>query len=102
MAWAAELEERGAGEILLTSIDQDGARSGYDLALTRAVADTVPVPVIASGGAGRAEHLRDAFKEGHASAALVAGILHDGLTTVGELKTALTQWEVNVRPAVKE
>ena len=102
VAWAAELEERGAGEILLTSIDQDGARSGYELALTRAVADTVPVPVIASGGAGRAEHLRDAFKEGHASAALVAGILHDGLTTVGELKTRLTDWEINVRPAVKE
>lgn len=102
VAWAAELEQRGAGEILLTSIDQDGARSGYDLALTRAVADTVPVPVIASGGAGKAEHLRDAFREGHASAALVAGILHDGLTTVGELKAALTQWEIAVRPAVKE
>ena len=60
----AEVEELGAGEILLTSIDQDGARSGYEIALTRAVADSVPVPVIASGGAGRAEHLRDAFREG--------------------------------------
>jgi cyclase len=97
--WAAECESRGAGEILLTSIDQDGARSGYDLELTRTVADTVPVPVIASGGAGSAEHLRDAFTEGHASAALVAGILHDGLTTVGELKSALTDWGVAVRPA---
>jgi cyclase len=58
----------------------------------------VPVPVIASGGAGKAEHLRDAFVEGHASAALVAGILHDGLTTVGELKRALTDWGVPVRP----
>jgi cyclase len=102
VSWAAECERRGAGEILLTSIDQDGARSGYDLELTRAIADSVPVPVIASGGAGRAEHLRDAFKEGHASAALVAGILHDGLTTVGELKSALTEWEIPVRPAVKE
>ncbi|MEX0837469.1 MAG: imidazole glycerol phosphate synthase subunit HisF [Gemmatimonadota bacterium] len=101
VAWAAELEERGAGEILLTSIDQDGARTGYALELTRAVADSVPVPVIASGGAGKAEHLRDAFTEGHASAALVAGILHDGLTTVGELKASLTQWKVNVRPAVR-
>jgi cyclase len=96
--WAAECEERGAGEILLTSIDQDGARSGYDLELTRTVADTVPVPVIASGGAGSAEHLRDAFAEGHASAALVAGILHDGLTTVGALKAALTDWGIPVRP----
>jgi cyclase len=96
--WAAECEERGAGEILLTSIDQDGARSGYDLGLTRTVADTVPVPVIASGGAGSADHLRDAFTEGHASAALVAGILHDGLTTVGALKSALDGWGIAVRP----
>ena len=66
--------------------------------LTRTVADTVPVPVIASGGAGSAEHLRDAFAEGHASAALVAGILHDGLTTVGALKAALTDWGIPVRP----
>lgn len=96
--WAASCEALGAGEILLTSIDQDGARNGYQLDLTREVADTVPVPVIASGGAGKAEHLRDAFTEGHASAALVAGILHDGLTTVGELKGALTDWGVPVRP----
>jgi cyclase len=96
--WAARCEALGAGEILLTSIDQDGARNGYQLDLTRAVADSVPVPVIASGGAGAAEHLRDAFLEGHASAALVAGILHDGLTTVGELKQALTDWGVPVRP----
>jgi cyclase len=98
VAWAAECQSRGAGEILLTSIDQDGGRSGYELELTRAVADTVPVPVIASGGAGTAKHLRDAFMEGHASAALVAGILHDGLTTVGDLKTALTDWGIEVRP----
>jgi cyclase len=96
--WAARCEALGAGEILLTSIDQDGARNGYQLDLTRAVADSVPVPVIASGGAGKAAHLRDAFVDGHASAALVAGILHDGLTTVGELKQALTDWGVPVRP----
>jgi len=98
VAWAQECKDRGAGEILLTSIDQDGARTGYALELTRAVAESVPVPVIASGGAGNAEHLRDAFMEGKASAALVAGILHDGLTTVQALKSSLTQWGVPVRP----
>jgi len=99
VSWAKECVDRGAGEILLTSIDQDGARSGYRLDLTRAVSDAVSVPVIASGGAGESGHLRDAFTEGHASAALVAGILHDGLTTVGALKTDLTGWGIDVRPA---
>lgn len=99
VAWAAECERLGAGEILLTSIDQDGARNGYELSLTQAVADSVPIPVIASGGAGSADHLRDAFTKGHASAALVAGILHDGLTTVGQLKSALTDWGIPVRLA---
>lgn len=96
-AWATECHDRGAGEILLTSIDQDGARTGYALDLTRSVADAVPVPVIASGGAGEAAHLRDAFTQGHASAALLAGILHDGLTTVGALKDALAGWGIPVR-----
>jgi cyclase len=95
--WAARCAELGAGEILLTSIDRDGVRTGYDLELTRAVSERVDVPVVASGGAGEAAHLRDAFVEGHASAALVAGILHEGLTTVGELKQALTGWGVPVR-----
>lgn len=95
--WAARCASLGAGEILLTSIDRDGVRTGYDLELTRAVSDQVDVPVVASGGAGQASHLRDAFAEGHASAALVAGILHDGLTTVGDLKTALRGWGVDVR-----
>ena len=97
VAWAVEATERGAGEVLLTSIARDGARTGYDLELTRAVADRVHVPVVASGGAGEAAHLRDAFLEGHASAALVAGILHEGLTTVGELKGSLRGWGVEVR-----
>jgi cyclase len=97
VAWARRSAELGAGEILLTSIDRDGARTGYDLELTRAVADRVSVPVVASGGAGEAAHLRDAFIEGHASAALVAGILHEGITTVRELKTALRGWGVEVR-----
>ncbi len=95
--WAAELAERGAGEILLTSIDRDGVRGGYDLELTRAVSNRVSVPVIASGGAGSAAHLGDAFTEGGASAALLAGILHEGLTTVGELKSALAGWGLDVR-----
>ena len=99
IAWARECVERGAGEILLTSIDRDGARTGYDLALTRAVADAVPVPVIASGGAGEAAHVRDAILEAHADAALVAGILHDGVTTVGAIKRALAGAGVPVRRA---
>ena len=86
VAWAQECVERGAGEILLTSIDRDGARTGYDIALTRAVADAVRVPVIAVGGAGRRSILCEAVREAHADAVLVAGILHDGLTTVSELK----------------
>ena len=96
--WARECVRRGAGEILLTSIDRDGARNGYDLELTRAVADAVDVPVIASGGAGSASDVRDAIVEAHADAALVAGILHDGVTTVGALKEALAAANVPVRP----
>jgi cyclase len=95
--WARECVRRGAGEILLTSIDRDGARTGYDLELTRAVADAVDVPVIASGGAGRAEHVRDAIREAHADAALVAGILHDGLTTVRDIKRVMAAGDLPVR-----
>ena len=95
--WARECVARGAGEILLTSIDRDGARQGYDLELTRAVADAVPVPVIASGGAGSAEHVRDAVVEGGADAVLVAGILHDGITTVRELKNVLACADIPIR-----
>ena len=97
IAWAQECVERGAGEILLTSINQDGARTGYDLPLTRAVADCVRVPVIASGGAGQATHLVDAVVDGHADAVLVAGILHDGLTTVNALKQAMHRAGLPVR-----
>ncbi len=97
VAWAVEATERGAGEVLLTSMDQDGARTGYDIRFTRAVAERVHVPVIASGGAGSPEHLEEAFVEGKADAALVAGILHDGLTTVGELKAHLSGKGVQVR-----
>ena len=89
VAWAQECVERGAGEVLLTSIDRDGARTGYDLPLMRAVSTHVAAPVIASGGAGNASHIVDVLAEGHADAALVAGILHDNLTTVGALKDAM-------------
>lgn len=95
--WAAECARRGAGEILLTSIDRDGARDGYDLELTRAVAAAVSVPVIASGGAGNAAHVRDAIVQGGADAALVAGILHDGTATVAQLKAAMRAASLPVR-----
>ncbi|MCC6619185.1 MAG: imidazole glycerol phosphate synthase subunit HisF [Chloroflexi bacterium] len=97
-SWAAEAVERGAGEVLLTSIDRDGTRAGYDLELTRAVADAVRVPVIASGGAGSAADVADAFMRGGASAALLASILHLGLITIPRLKAELAAWGVAVRP----
>jgi cyclase len=97
VAWARECVRRGAGEILLTSIDRDGARTGYDLPLTRAVADAVDVPVIASGGAGEAAHVTAAVTDGRADAALVAGILHDGVTTVGALKATMREAGLPVR-----
>jgi cyclase len=97
VAWAQECVARGAGEILLTAIDRDGARSGYDVDLTRQVAEAVSVPVIASGGAGEARHLVEALRDGHADAVLVAGILHDGVTTVGALKGAMREAGVPVR-----
>jgi imidazole glycerol-phosphate synthase subunit HisF len=87
--WARECVSRGAGEILLTSIDRDGARVGYDLELTRAVAEAVDVPVIASGGAGSPAHVPEVLRETDADAALVAGILHEGLTTVAAIKGAM-------------
>jgi cyclase len=97
VAWAQECVARGAGEILLTAIDRDGARRGYDVALTRQVAQAVSVPVIASGGAGEAGHLVEALRDGQADAVLVAGILHDGVTTVGALKGAMREAGVPVR-----
>jgi cyclase len=99
VTWARECVSRGAGEILLTSIDRDGARSGYDLALTSSIADAVDVPVIASGGAGSAADICDAIVRGHADAALVAGIVHDGVTTVQDIKNAMTINRIPVRAA---
>src|SRR4051812_16919900 len=99
VAWAMECVRCGAGEILLTSIDRDGARTGYDLALTRAVADAVDVPVVASGGAGTAAHVCEVLEQGHADAALLAGILHDGVTSVRAVKQAMGAARLPVRAA---
>jgi cyclase len=94
--WAREAVDRGAGEILLTSIDADGTRAGYDLALTRAVADAVEVPVIASGGAGETRHLAEAYEVG-AEAALIASIVHERPERLPELKAELKELGWNVR-----
>jgi cyclase len=95
--WAEECGELGAGEILLTSIDRDGKRDGYDIELTAAVASRVGVPVVASGGAGAASHVVSVLSQGGADAALVAGILHDGVTTVGEIKDEMRRSGIPVR-----
>ena len=95
--WAAKAEELGAGEILLTSFDRDGTKDGYDIDLTRAVADAVGIPVIASGGAGKPEHLADAVIDGHADAVLLASIVHDGAYTVSDLKECMAARGVPVR-----
>jgi len=97
VAHAVKLVEYGAGEILLTSMDRDGVKSGYDLKLTRAVADAVPVPVIASGGVGKLDDLVDGVVEGHASAVLAASIFHFGQHTIAEAKAALAKAGLPVR-----
>lgn len=97
--WAERVALLGAGEILLTSMDRDGTLSGYDLELLRMIAETVPVPVIASGGAGTLEHLRDGILLGHASAVLAASIFHDGTYRIGEAKAFLASAGIPMRPA---
>jgi cyclase len=97
LAWAQEVEDRGAGEILLTSMDADGTQAGYDLAVTRAVADLVGIPVIASGGAGTLEHFYDVLTEGGAHAALAASLFHYGQLTVAEIKAYLAERGMAVR-----
>jgi cyclase len=97
VAWAEKMAALGAGEILLTSMDRDGTKSGYDLALTRAVSDAVPIPVIASGGVGTLEDLRAGLVEGGASAVLAASIFHDGVYSIGEAKRFLAGAGVPVR-----
>ena len=97
VAWATEMARRGAGEILLTSMDRDGTKSGFDLALTRAVSDAVGVPVIASGGVGTLEDLADGITKGGADAVLAASIFHYGEFTVGQAKTLMVQRGIPVR-----
>jgi cyclase len=97
VAWAREVEHLGAGEIVLTSMDADGTRDGYDLEITRAVADAVSIPVVASGGAGSPEHLFKALTDGHASAALAASIFHFGKYSIPETKRYLAERGVPVR-----
>ncbi len=97
VSWAMEAERRGAGEILLTSMDADGTKAGYDIELTRAVAEAVSIPVIASGGAGNLEHLRSALQEGKADAALAASIFHFCEYTIQEAKEFLAKHGVPVR-----
>lgn len=95
--WAAEAESRGAGEILLTSMDQDGQKNGYDIELTRAVSERVGIPVIASGGAGAKEHFYDAFTEGRADAVLAASLFHFNELPIPELKKYLNEKKIPVR-----
>lgn len=96
--WATDVANRGAGEILLTSMDRDGTKDGYDNALTRVISEAVDIPVIASGGCGTVEHIVSAFTEGKADAALAASIFHYAETTVGEVKAQLQARGVPVRP----
>lgn len=95
--WAVRATELGAGEILLTSMDRDGTRDGFDLALTRAVADAVTVPVIASGGVGSLDHLAEGVEQGHADAVLAASIFHFGDHTVAEAKSVMARHGITVR-----
>lgn len=97
LEWAVEAEQRGAGEILLTSMDRDGTQIGYDLELTRAIATRVQIPVIASGGAGTPQHCLEAVTEGKADAALIASMVHDGHYTIAEIKAYLAEHGVCVR-----
>ncbi len=99
VTFARTVADRGAGEILLTSMDRDGTRAGFDLELTRAVADAVPIPVIASGGVGTLDHLVDGVVEGHASAVLAASIFHFGQFTIPEAKACMAAAGIPMRPA---
>ncbi len=95
--WAKKMQSLGAGEILLTSMDKDGTRNGFDLALTRAVSDAVDIPVIASGGVGNLDHLADGISQGHADAVLAASIFHYGEFTVKQAKQRMAEYGIEVR-----
>jgi len=98
VGWARRMVENGAGEILLTSMDRDGTRQGFDIALTRAIADAVTVPVIASGGVGTLDHLVEGIRDGHATAVLAASIFHFGMFSIAEAKAHLAAAGIPVRP----
>ena len=95
--WARRAVELGAGEIVVNSVDADGTRAGFELTVTRLIADAVPVPVVASGGAGKPSHLVDAFNVAHADAAIVAGMVHTGDWTIAQIKDALAAADIPVR-----
>ena len=95
--WARKMESLGAGELLLTSMDRDGQKGGYDIALTRTIADRVPVPVIASGGVGNLDHLVEGIRDGHATAVLAASIFHFGTHTIGEAKRYMADRGIAMR-----
>lgn len=97
LEWAKRMADYGAGEILLTSMDRDGTKNGFDLDLTRAISDAVPIPVIASGGVGNAQHLIDGVKQGGASAVLAASIFHFGELTIKEVKETMKNADIPVR-----
>ena len=97
IAWAKEVEKRGAGELLVTSMDADGTQAGYDLELTRTIAEAVEIPTIASGGAGNCDHICEALTEGKAEAALLASLLHYGQLTVSDIKQHLATRQIPVR-----
>ena len=98
LQWAQEVEKRGAGELLVTSMDTDGTQTGYDVGLTRAIAQSVDIPVIASGGAGNCQHIYEVLITGKADAALLASLLHYGQITIAEIKNYLSDQQLRIRP----
>lgn len=102
IAWAEEVTQRGAGELLITSMDADGTQAGYDLELTRTIAERVEIPVIASGGAGNCQHILEALTHGRAEAALLASLLHYGQLTVSQIKSYLLSHQVPIRHSPSE
>jgi len=102
VAFARQVTELGAGELLVTSMDRDGTRQGYNIPLTRAIADAVRVPVIASGGVGTLDHLVEGIRDGHATAVLAASIFHFGTYTIGAAKAYLARAGLDVRPVIRD
>jgi cyclase len=97
LEWARRAVDLGVGEIVVNSVDADGTRNGFEIELTRMIAENVSVPVVASGGAGHPDHLKSVFNEAHADAAIIAGMIHTGEYTIPQIKTALIEAEVPIR-----